>query len=65
MASLESVLDEVLPKKLLQNEVGKVKSIVSYAMGKGSLSEVNSVIDDTLQSNASADVSVLIRVFCG
>jgi len=54
--SLEAVLDEMLPSKLWGNDISKVKAaIMSYASG-GSLSMVESAIEETLKPSCSADV---------
>ena len=57
--SLEAVLDEMLPSKLWQNDISKVKqAILSYASG-GSLSDVDRAIDATLGGNSKSDLSGL------
>jgi len=54
--SLEAVLDEMLPSKLWGNDISKVKAaIMSYASG-GSLSLVESAIEETLKPSCTADI---------
>ena len=58
--SLDAVLDEILPKKVWGNDISAVKqAILSYASGSGSLSDIDRAIDQTLNSNATADTSSL------
>ena len=55
---LSDVLDEILPKKLWNNDISGVKSaIMSYASGSGSLSSIDDAINSTLGANTSTDTS--------
>ena len=57
---LGDVLDDILPKKLWNNDISQVKSaIMSYASGSGSLSSIDDAINNTLGANCSADTSGL------
>jgi len=54
--SLDALLDEMLPSKLWGNDISKVKAaIMSYASG-GSLSSVESAIEETLKPSCTADI---------
>eukprot|EP01084_Bolivina_argentea_P040610 75021_1 len=58
---LENMLDEILPKRLWQNDISQVKqSIISYAKGNGSLNDIDKSINNTLSSNdPSTDTNLL------
>ena len=55
---LSDVLDEMLPRRLWNNDISQVKqAILTFASGSGSLSDIDDAINSTLNANASADLN--------
>eukprot|EP01084_Bolivina_argentea_P039016 72111_1 len=58
LKSLDEVLDEILPKKLWNNDTSSVKkAITSYASGSGTLNDIDSAIQSSLSPNLTSDLS--------